>query len=90
MIDVSRDAVSEDPRTADRNPPSEISAHNAGSPTYIARIELARSTMSVDGKLRSLRPGMVVTAEIRTGERSIIDYIFSPIARRTEESLHER
>ena len=29
-------------------------------------------------------------AEIRTGRRTIADYLLSPIARRTSESLHER
>jgi hypothetical protein len=33
---------------------------------------------------------MAITAEIRTGNRSIIDYLLSPLARRTQESMHER
>jgi hemolysin D len=46
--------------------------------------------MLVDGRLQPLQPGMSVTADIRTGSRSIIDYLLSPIARKTQESLHER
>ena len=46
--------------------------------------------MTVDGEPRPLRPGMAVTAEIRTGDRTIIDYLLSPLARKTDESLHER
>jgi hypothetical protein len=46
--------------------------------------------MVVDGVHRPLAPGMAVTTEIRTGNRSIADYLLSPIARRTQESLHER
>jgi multidrug efflux pump subunit AcrA (membrane-fusion protein) len=46
--------------------------------------------MLVDGARRPLQPGMTVTADIRTGERTIADYLLSPIARKTQESLHER
>ena len=46
--------------------------------------------MIVDGERRSLRPGMAVTAEIRTGNRTILDYLLSPLAKKTDESLHER
>ena len=46
--------------------------------------------MMVDGARRPLQPGMSVTAEIRTGGRSIADYLLSPLARKTQESLHER
>jgi HlyD family secretion protein len=37
----------------------------------------------------SLRPGMVVTAEIKAGKRSIASYILDPILRTTDESLRE-
>jgi len=33
---------------------------------------------------------MAVTAEVKTGMRTIIDYLLSPLARKTQESLHER
>ncbi len=90
VIDVSRDVISEDERQATSNPRTDLSTQRGGAPAYIARIALARTSMSVDGQTRPLQPGMLVTAEIKTGDRSIIDYILSPIARRTEESLHER
>jgi hypothetical protein len=46
--------------------------------------------MMIDGTRQPLQPGMAVTAEIKTGRRTIIDYLLSPLARRTNESLHER
>ena len=46
--------------------------------------------MVVDGVVRPLQPGMAVTAEVKTGRRTIIDYLLSPLARRTNEALHER
>jgi hemolysin D len=36
-----------------------------------------------------LRPGLVVTAEIKTGKRSIASYILDPVLRTTDESLRE-
>jgi hypothetical protein len=36
-----------------------------------------------------LRPGLVVTAEIKTGKRSIASYVLDPILRTTDESLRE-
>jgi len=36
-----------------------------------------------------LRPGLVATAEIKTGKRSIASYVLDPILRTTDESLRE-
>lgn len=93
VVSVSRDTVDADPRTAGEDPalPSATSpVPKATSPAYVARIALAHTSLLVDGRERPLQPGMSVTAEIRTGSRTIADYLFSPIARTTEESLHER
>jgi len=44
----------------------------------------------VDEESESLAPGMAVTAEIKTGRRTIMDYPLSPLLRRASESLRER
>ncbi|HXU99443.1 MAG TPA: HlyD family type I secretion periplasmic adaptor subunit [Caulobacteraceae bacterium] len=91
VIDVSRDAVAAAERQADESNTQPNAAPPApGSPTYVARISLDRSTMWVDGQVRPLMPGMAVTAEVRTGRRTIIDYLLSPLARKGNEALHER
>jgi len=36
-----------------------------------------------------IRPGLVATAEIKTGKRSIASYILNPILRTADESLKE-
>ena len=95
VVGVSRDTVEQDPRTgaqdnAPENADQPTTVPKAGSPTYVARIALAKTSMKVDGVDRPLRSGMSVTTEIRTGNRSIADYILSPMARKTQESLHER
>lgn len=92
VIDVSRDAVAAGERRADDSVSNDAAAPPPapGSPTYTARIRLERESMVVDGVRRPLLPGMAVTAEIKTGRRTIIDYLLSPLSRRTNEALHER
>jgi hemolysin D len=46
--------------------------------------------MQLEGKSVNLSPGMAVTVEIKTGSRSIISYLLSPLARYKQESLRER
>ena len=57
---------------------------------YRARLQLARSTLMVDGKETELLPGMGVTAEIATGERRLIEFFLAPLLRARQESLRER
>jgi hemolysin D len=89
VINVSRDAVS-DPASETGQPASQATPPRVPSPAYVARISLNHTDMMVDGRRQPLMPGMAVTAEIKTGERTVIDYLLSPIARRAQESLHER
>ena len=46
--------------------------------------------MLIDGKRVKLTPGMAVTAEIKTGQRRVIEYLLSPVQRAGSESLRER
>ena len=89
VIDVSRDAVAQATRQAE-DPTTQPSPAPAASPTYLARISVDQSTMMVEGRREALMPGMAVTAEVKTGRRAIIDYLLSPLARKTSEALHER
>jgi hemolysin D len=49
-----------------------------------------RDRMQIDDAFVNLTPGMVITAEIRTGRRRIISYLLSPLLKYGHESLHER
>jgi len=37
-----------------------------------------------------LSPGMAATVEIKTGSRTILSYLLSPLLRYRQEALHER
>lgn len=54
------------------------------------KIMLDGSSMKVDGKMEPLKPGMAVTAEIKTGSRRIIQYLLSPLRQYAEDSIKER
>jgi hemolysin D len=38
----------------------------------------------------ALAPGFAATAEIKTGDRRIIEFLFSPLSRRLQEAGRER
>jgi hemolysin D len=57
---------------------------------FVAGVKLARSEIGVDGAAVRLSPGMNVTAEVRTGDRAVIDFLLSPLRRQVGESGRER
>lgn len=71
---VTADAVNDDKRGA----------------IFPARLQLGSGRIDVDGKKIRLSPGMNVTAEIKTGQRRVIEYLLSPIQKVGGESLRER
>jgi hemolysin D len=57
---------------------------------FPATLSLKRAQIDVDGKLIRLSPGMNLTAEIKTGQRRVIEFLLSPIQRGGHESFRER
>jgi len=86
------------PPSINRRHPDSCLAPDAGTggtsespdPVYVARISLDRTEMQIEDKLVSLSPGMAVTVEIKTGSRSVISYLLSPLRKYKQESLRER
>jgi len=95
VVSVSQDAIVRDKpqdRAGDKVPGAETSTSEPKGQelVYAARISLDRSQMQIDNNLVNLSPGMAVTVEIKTGSRTVISYLLSPILRYKHESLHER
>lgn len=96
VLSVSTDAISRDKPQDGRAPDKQQGAEAASSEpkgqelVYAARVSLDRTRMQVEDKAVSLSPGMAVTVEIKTGSRSILSYLLSPLARYRHESLRER
>ncbi len=86
---ISRDAI-------DMNQPGQQMARDAnGRPiqqglVYATRIRLLQSTIRVRHRDQAIGPGLAVQAEIKTGERRIIDFLLSPIAQIMDEAGRER
>jgi hemolysin D len=57
---------------------------------YPATLTLSQKDMLIDGKRIPISPGMNITAEIKTGQRRIIEYLLSPVKKAGMESLRER
>ncbi|MDO4698418.1 MAG: HlyD family type I secretion periplasmic adaptor subunit [Pasteurellaceae bacterium] len=53
-------------------------------------ILMEKSQLNIEQKAVSLIAGMAVTAEIKTGERRVIDYLLSPLRTTLDESFKER
>jgi hemolysin D len=58
--------------------------------TYSMLLAMKKKTIAVEGREVRLMPGMEVTAEIKTGERRLIEYFLAPLLRHGEERLRER
>ncbi|WP_223281601.1 HlyD family type I secretion periplasmic adaptor subunit [Xenorhabdus griffiniae] len=57
---------------------------------FPARVRMERTSIAVDESEVPLQAGMSVTAEIRTGDRRVIDYLISPLQQYQSEALKER
>lgn len=59
-------------------------------PVYQARVAILGNRPTGGGAPLDVSPGLVASAEIRTSERRVIDFLLSPIERRVKEAGRER
>ncbi|WP_375415423.1 HlyD family type I secretion periplasmic adaptor subunit [uncultured Bradyrhizobium sp.] len=85
---ISRDAIdlsqSKEQQRDDKNRPIQPGL------VYAARIRLLETSIRIRGRPQALGPGLSVQAEIKTGERRIIQYLLSPITQALDEAGRER
>ena len=95
VLSVSQDAVVRD-RQQERSDDRGLGTQNDTSEpkgqelNYSARISLDRTQMQIDDRMVNLSPGMAVTVEIKTGSRTMLSYLLSPLLRYRQETLRER
>jgi hemolysin D len=95
VLSVSQDAIVRD-KPIDRGSEKNPGADNTSSEpkgqdlSFSARVSLDRSQMQIDDRLINLTPGMAVTVEIKTGSRSVLGYLLSPLMKYGHDSLRER
>lgn len=95
VVGVSRDAVTDDrARQVERDKQTNTDGEGSGdrdmSPSYTAHIMLGQAQLLTESGPAKLEAGMTVTAEIKTGRRSLISYLLSPLQRYAHEGLRER
>ena len=59
-------------------------------PIFPAEVKLSKPYVGEGNLKRSIQSGMNATAEVKTGDRRIIDFILSPIAKASKEAARER
>jgi adhesin transport system membrane fusion protein len=77
LVRISPDAITD----AERGP--------AGEAYYRALVESASPMLRAGVRELPLRPGMTGTAEVRTGQRTVLDFVLRPLLR-SQEALRER
>jgi hemolysin D len=94
VLNVSQDAIPRE-KSQDKsgNKPQGSEGNTDPKPdelVYAARVSLDRTQMEIENKMVNLSPGMAVTVEIKTGSRTVLNYLLSPLLRYKQESLRER
>jgi hemolysin D len=57
---------------------------------YPAKVTLLQDWILIDGRREKIRSGMRVSAEIKTGDRRVIEYLLSPVLQAAKEAGRER
>ena len=57
---------------------------------FAVTLQPQQTTLSINGAPIQIAPGMAITAEVKTGSRRIIDFLFSPLIETASTALKER
>ncbi len=61
-----------------------------GPLAFRALVDLKQQHLQVDGERYALAPGMQVVSEIKLGERTVLEYLLSPVQKAFHEAARER
>jgi len=61
-----------------------------GEPYYQVRVATAKSTLQRNGKTYSIIPGMICSVDIKTGRKTLLNYLLKPINKARQEAMSER
>lgn len=91
-VDSQEATASSDASTLARpiNGQSTSGSQRVQNLVYPVTVKLEQTSINADGKDVPLMPGMMVTAEIQTGSRRVIQYLLAPIWEATSQAAHER
>ncbi|KAA0593804.1 HlyD family secretion protein [Azospirillum lipoferum] len=86
---ISADAFTHDPAQAAAAPINPDGPRPAAGAVFRARIRLTDTRLEAVPAGTLLSPGMVASAEIRVGTRSVLSYFLYPVIRALDESIRE-
>ena len=92
MVDGTVTHISADASDANRaaNTPDNGTKDNGAPAKYRALVSLKSQALSADGEQFKLTPGMQVSAEVKLGTRTILEYLLSPVQKAFHEAGRER
>lgn len=97
VTNIARDAIPlPDAAQIEGNParpaeqPTFAGAQRTQNLVFPVTIALEKPELMVDGRRVTMSPGMTVVAEIKTGSRRILEYVFSPLVETASEAMRER
>jgi HlyD family secretion protein len=92
VLQVGADATEAGRNGAGINDTQAAEPGSAALPsTYRARVQLnSQSLLSPQGRHLALNPGMQLVAEFNQGQRSVLEYLLSPIQKTIQEAGRER
>lgn len=71
-------------------PTADLAPRQGASLAYKALITLDAQTLKTEARAYPLASGMQVAAEIKLGDRSIVEYLLSPVQKAFQEAARER
>jgi HlyD family secretion protein len=87
VVHVSPDASD---NTATRRDAADQESISPAPGGYRVRVDLATQSLAFDGHSLPLVSGMQVAAEIRLGDRTLLEYLLAPVQRAWHEAARER
>ena len=78
MLEASRRAI------------ADAVGDDKGQAAFTATLVFEQDQLMIDGRPVRLAAGMNLTAEIKTGRRRVIEYLWSPLAKTVGEAWRER
>jgi hemolysin D len=97
VVRVASDAIPEPDAQQTESDPSRAhkekafaGAQRTQNLVFPVTLTPSRTIMSVDGQEVTLTPGMAVDVEIATGNRRILEYLFSPLVETASQAMKER
>ena len=89
VMQVSADAT-ETPNPNTRSDALTGRDRPTGPLAFRALVDLKQQHLNADGERYRLAPGMQVISEIKLGERTVLEYLLSPVQKAWHEAARER